>query len=129
MIKKITKMSNQAMAYHMARLAFGASILVHGAVRFPKLSAFAEGLSGQFDETIVAGFPALALAYIIPFVEAGAGVMILAGRPLVRYGLAVVGLLMGVLMVGTGLIENWAILPSQLLHLVFAYLLLYHLED
>lgn len=117
------------MAYHVARLAFGASILVHGAVRFPKLSAFAEGLSSQFDGTIVAGFPALALAYIIPFVEAGAGVMILAGRPLVRYGLAVVGLLMGVLMVGTGLIENWAILPSQLLHLVFAYLLLHHLED
>ncbi len=117
------------MAYHVARLSFGASILVHGAVRFPKLSAFAEGLSSQFDGTIVAGFPALALAYIIPFVEAAAGVMILAGRPLVRYGLAEVGLLMGVLMVGTGLIENWAILPSQLLHLVFAYLLLYHLED
>ncbi|MDF1826421.1 MAG: hypothetical protein P1U68_17385 [Verrucomicrobiales bacterium] len=129
MIKKLRAMSNQALARHMGRLAFGASIFVHGAVRFPKLSAFAEGLSSQFDGTIVAGFPALALAYLIPFVEAGAGVLILMGRPFVRYGLVVVGLLMGVLMVGTGLIENWAILPSQLLHLVFAYLLLYHLED
>lgn len=125
----LKNLSNQQLAYHVGRLAFGASILVHGGVRLPKLSAFAAGLSGQFNGTIVAGFPALAMAYVIPFVEVAGGILILMGRPFVRYGLAVVGLLMGLLMVGTCLIENWAILPSQLLHLVFAYLLLYHLED
>ena len=128
-MRTLAGIRNQTLAYHTARLAFGASMLVHGAVRFPKLATFAESVSQRFDETIVAGFPALALAYIIPFVEAAAGAMILAGRPFVRYGLAVVGLLMGILMIGTGLIEDWAILPSQLLHLTFAYLLLYHLED
>lgn len=120
----IGKLSNTALAYQSARLAVGASILVHGAVRLPKLSGFAEGMAGQFSETIVAGFPALSMAYLIPFVEVLVGVLILIGRTATRYGLALGILLMGLLMVGCCLIENWTPLVSQLVHLIAFYLLL-----
>ena len=57
------KLPNQLLAYHCARLAFGVSFFVHGAVRLPKLAAFANGVSGKFADSFLAGFPSLVMAY------------------------------------------------------------------
>ncbi|MGD7653444.1 MAG: DoxX family protein [Verrucomicrobiales bacterium] len=118
------KFSNSLLAYWGLRFAFGLSILVHGAVRFPKLAAFANGMSGQFDDTLLAGFPSLAFAYAIPFLEAGVGLALLLGGRFIRWGAFAGCLLMGGIMFGTCSLEKWDLLPSQLIHLALFYALL-----
>jgi thiosulfate dehydrogenase [quinone] large subunit len=102
----------------------GVSIFVHGAVRIPKLTAAAQGISSQYDETLLEGLPSLIAAYAIPVMEVFIGIGILIGWKLVRYSLASGILLMGILMIGTCLIENWAALPSQIIHAIAFYILL-----
>lgn len=102
----------------------GASFFVHGAVRVPKLQKFATGLSSQFDGTLLAGFPATVAAYSIPLLEVAIGLTILIGWKLSRYGLAAGILLMGLVMMGTCILEKWELLPSQIIHAVAFYLLL-----
>lgn len=118
------KMPNQQLAYHCARLAFGVSFFMHGAVRLPKLSTFANGISGKFDGTFLAGFPSLSVGYAIPIVEAAVGLALVIGGRFARAGLAVGILLMGVLMFGAAALEEFSIIVSQLLHLAVFYLLL-----
>tara|TARA_B100001971_G_scaffold168508_1_gene159911 strand:+ start:4316 stop:4768 length:453 start_codon:yes stop_codon:yes gene_type:complete len=117
-------LSNSQLAYLGLRLAFGLSILVHGAVRVPKLAAFANGMSSQFDGSLLAGFPSLAFAYAIPFLEAGVGLTLLLGGRFIRWGAFTGCLLMGGIMFGTGMLEKWELLPSQLIHLGLFYAVL-----
>ena len=117
-------LSNSKLAYFGLRFAFGISFLFHGAVRFPKLNAFAEGMSGRFDGTILSGFPSLGFAYIIPFAEVAIALSILAGWKLVRWGAFCGCLLMAGIMTGTCILKQWDILPSQLIHLLIFYLIL-----
>jgi thiosulfate dehydrogenase [quinone] large subunit len=121
MKKSIT---NSLLAYWGLRFAFGISFLVHGAVRFPKLSEFAHGLSGQFEGTLLGGFPALAFAYMIPFAEVLIALAILAGGRFIRWGAFAGCLLMGGIMFGTCFLEKWELLASQLLHLALFYVIL-----
>lgn len=114
------------LAYTGLRLAFGISFLVHGAVRFPKWSGFAEGMTAQFSETFLPSALVLAFAYLIPLAEALIGLSLLVGGCVIRWGAFAGCLLMGALMFGTCLLENWSILPSQLIHLGLFYALLMH---
>ena len=118
------EIANSLLAFWGLRFAFGLSFLMHGAVRFPKLSSFAEGLSGQFDGTFLGGIPALSFAYVIPMAEVLIGVSILAGGRLIRWGAFAGCILMGGILFGTCLLEKWELLGSQLIHLAFFYLIL-----
>ncbi len=120
----LSNLSNKKLAYLCFRISIGLAMFVHGAIRLPKLSQFANGMAETFSGSIVAGFPALSMAYLIPIAEVATGLLILIGGKAVRWGLALGILTMGLLMVGTCLIEKWEILPSQLLHAVAFYLLL-----
>ena len=117
-------LSNSKLAYLALRFAFGISFLVHGAIRFPKLSGFANGMSAQFSETLLAGFPSLAFAYIIPFAEVLIALTILIGGKFIRWGSFSGILLMGGIMFGTCILEKWEILPSQLIHMLVFFLIL-----
>ena len=112
------------LAYWGLRIAFGVSLIMHGGVRFPKLSGFAGGMSGQFDGTFLAGFPSLSFAYAIPFIEVAVGIAILVGGKVIRWGSFAGCLLMGGIMFGTCVLEKWEILPSQLIHLALFYAIL-----
>ncbi|MGF7233255.1 hypothetical protein [Arachidicoccus sp.] len=118
------KISNQQLAYHSTRIAIGISILVHGAVRFPKLNFFAHSHLIMFEHTFIAGPPTLIMCYIIPFLEAATGLLILMGGKLTRYGLTLGIVTMGILMFGATLAEKFDILISMLLHVIIFYLLL-----
>lgn len=117
-------MTNSKLAYHSLRLAMGVSILVHGAVRLPKIVKVAQGISQEFDDTIVAGIPSLIAGYTIPVLEFVIGIGILIGWKISRYALSAGILLMGLLMIGTCLIEKWANLPSMIIHAIAFYLIL-----
>jgi len=39
------KMSNQQLAFLLARITLGINLFIHGLVRIPKLNAFAEGVT------------------------------------------------------------------------------------
>ncbi|MGJ8671594.1 DoxX family protein [Rubritalea sp.] len=124
MFNSIIKLPNTTLAYHCLRFTFGISFLVHGAIRLPKIQAFATGMAGQFDDTLLAGFPALTFAYAIPFIEALVGLSLLIGGQITRIGLMTGILLMGGIMFGTCMLEKWELLTSQLLHATAFYLLL-----
>ncbi|PRP66474.1 DoxX family protein [Nonlabens agnitus] len=117
-------MSNKQLAYHSFRLAMGISILIHGAVRIPRLTQVAEGISTEFADTLLQGAPSLIVGYFIPIAELLVGIGILIGWKVIRYALAAGIALMGILMIGTCLIENWAALPSQIIHAIAFYILL-----
>ncbi|MBC2603739.1 DoxX family protein [Puniceicoccus vermicola] len=117
-------MDNHKLAYLCCRISLGLGFFMHGAVRLPKLGSFAEGISSEFAETLLSGYPSLAAGFVIPIVEAASGILILLGGKFIRWGLAAGALLMGVLMFGSGLIENWSAVMAQLVHLGIFYLLL-----
>ena len=118
------KLSNKQLAYHATRLAIGLSILFHGAVRLPKLGYFANSHLEMFSHTFIAGWPTLMMCYIIPFLEAGTGLLLLIGGKLTRYGLTLGIATMGILMFGASLSEKFDLLISMLLHTIVFYLLL-----
>ena len=118
------KYSNQQLAYHFTRIAIGLSIFVHGAVRFPILRQFAESHLKMFEHTLIAGYPALIMCYIIPFLEAGSGLIILSGGRRTRYGLLLGIATMGILMFGVCLAQKFNLVISMLLHVIVFYLLL-----
>ncbi len=99
-------------------------MLTHGAVRLPKLPGFAEGMSGQFDGTFLAGFPSLAFSYLIPFAEVAVGLCVMIGWKVIRWGAFGGCLLMGGIMFGTCVLEKWELLASQLVHLALFYAIL-----
>lgn len=116
--------SNSQLAYYGLRFGFGVPFLVHGAVRFPKLNDFANGLAGQFEGTLIGGFPALGFAYMIPFAEVLIALAILRGGAFIRWGAFAGCLLMGGIMFGTCFLEKWDLLASQLIHLALFYAIL-----
>ncbi|WP_411827953.1 DoxX family protein [Luteolibacter sp. AS25] len=120
----MTQITNSKLAYLGIRIAFGISMIFHGGIRFPKLDSFATGMSGQFSETFLAGFPALSFAYLIPFVEVAVGLSLLIGWKVICWGAFTGCLLMGGIMLGTCVLEKWELLPSQLIHLFLFYTIL-----
>ncbi|MDQ8195723.1 hypothetical protein QEH59_14910 [Coraliomargarita sp. SDUM461004] len=120
------KITNSMLAYWGLRIAFGLSLLIHGAIRLPKLASFAQGMAGQFDGTFLAGGLALAFAYVIPFAETLIALCVLLGGRVIRWGAFAGCMLMGGIMFGTGVLEKWELLPSQLIHLAFFYAILMH---
>ena len=56
--------------------------------------------------------------------EAGVGLTLLLGGRFIRWGAFTGCLLMGGIMFGTGMLEKWELLPSQLIHLGLFYAVL-----
>ena len=111
--------------YTLLRLALGFSIFFHGVQRFaigldrfarPEIAAFAH----------VPGMPVALVpfvVYLIPIVETIAGAAILLGF-VTYYGLLAEGILMLVLIFGTCMQGNWAVLAMQIPYPVIIFLLL-----
>jgi thiosulfate dehydrogenase [quinone] large subunit len=122
------QLTNQQLAYQATRIAIGISIFFHGAVRIPKLSFFAHSHLEMFSHTFIGGTPTLIMCYIIPFLEASTGLLILIGGKITRYGLTLGIATMGILMFGASLAEKFDLLISMLLHVIIFFLLLTHKE-
>jgi thiosulfate dehydrogenase [quinone] large subunit len=110
-------------AYAILRLCLGMNMLLHGAVRIPHLAAFANGMTLQFQGTVLPGFAVQAFGWLLPFVEGLVGLLLVLGWR-TRTALVAGGLFMVILVTGTALRSDWQALGTQMLYSALYYLLL-----
>lgn len=111
------------LAYATLRFTLGLSILMHGLVRFPHLTAFADGMVKLFVNTPLPAFTVRLFALSLVFVETAVGLFILLGL-WTRWALFLGALTMAVLVFGTALRSDWDTLAIQLLYaLIYAILI------
>lgn len=114
--------TDAALAHGILRFTLGINICLHGAQRFPTLSAFAGGVIKQFDGLLPTAVVA-PYAYALPFAEALIGALLIVGA-FQRVSLAAGALLMASLTFGTALRGEHEVLAEQLgYELVYAALL------
>ena len=107
----------------LLRLAIAVSMLGHGLVRLPKLSAFSSWMVNSFKKSMLPEILVVPFSYVLPLAEFTAGLLLLTGLFTVPVLIAA-AIIMIVLIFGTTMIENWDAIPSQLIHVAFYALLL-----
>lgn len=120
-------MINNPAAFLLLRLALAASMFTHGLVRLPKLDKFSTWMIGNFEKSMIPKFMILPFSYALPVVEFSIGLLLIIGiftKPALIAG----GIVIIFLLSGTGMIENWEAIPSQLIHIAFFAILLSSIE-
>jgi len=115
-------------SYLMLRLAIGLSMFGHGLVRLPKLSGFSKWMVKSFEGSMLPEIIVVPFSYALPVLELCVGLLLLIGL-FTRQAILLGALIMLMLIFGTTLIENWAILPSQLFHVIFFAVLMNYIDD
>ena len=116
-------LSNRVLAWHLLRVSLGMNFLLHGLVRLPNLSGFAQGMQSNFAETVLPGPLVLAFGHVLPFVEAVLGGWLVSGLRS-RWALVAGSLLMLILQFGTALRQDWNALAIQMLYSLIYFQLL-----
>lgn len=120
-------MINNPTAFLLLRLAIAASMFTHGLVRLPKLDKFSAWMIGNFEKSMIPKFMVLPFSYALPIAEFSIGLLLILGiftKPALIAGSVVMIMLLS----GTGMIENWEAIPSQLIHIAFFAILLSNIE-
>jgi thiosulfate dehydrogenase [quinone] large subunit len=120
-------MTNNTLAFVLARIAIATSLFGHGLVRLPKLSGFSHWMVGQFQKSLLPEALVLPFSYALPIAEFLTGLLLLIGL-FTKQALVAGIVLMVLLLFGTSLIENWDAIPSQLIHVAFLAMLLSNLS-
>ncbi len=119
-----TPLLDRQLAFAGLRIIAGINMLMHGLVRLPDLSGFADGLAGAFEPTILPELMVRPFAYALTFAEAAVGLMLVVGWK-VRWALVGCLAIMAALVFGTALRQEWATLSTQMIYaLVFFALLM-----
>ena len=106
-------LSDAALAYAGLRLTFGVDMFVHGATRIASgPTRFATGLVAQIAPTPLPPTLVRPFGVVLPAVEAVLGVLLVVGL-WTRGALVAGGLLMTVLVFGTGLQGRWDTVAMQ----------------
>ena len=122
-------MSNKKLALFLFRIVVGVNFFMHGAVRIlGDYSGFASGIVSDFGETFLYPLSVMALAYVIPIVELIVGIILITGYKL-RYGLILGCLLMAVLIFGMSLLQQWAVVGTQMRDAISLCRILHFQED
>ncbi len=116
-----------ALAFLAFRLALGINMLLHGLTRLPVLNEFAAKLVVQFQDTLLPAAMVRAFAYSLSFIEAAIGLFLLVGFR-TGWTLFAANLLMGALMFGTALRQDWATLGTQLIYATAFFLAHLHVH-
>ncbi len=116
-------MINKPLSCFLLRLAVAMSMLTHGLVRIPKLEAFASGMAQNFQPSMLPQDLVLVFGYFLPIAELLIGILLLIGL-FTKYATIGGALVMSMLIFGSGMIEQWGAMPSQLIHALFFVLLL-----
>lgn len=110
-------------SFLLLRVAIGISFFGHGLVRFPKLQAFSNWMTGNFKQSMLPEAMVVPFSYVLPFAEFTIGLLLLSGF-LTKYALIAGGIVMLLLLFGATMIENWDAIPSQIMHIVVLAILL-----
>jgi thiosulfate dehydrogenase (quinone) large subunit len=124
-------MNTKPNASHLlARLPIGMSMLSHGIDRMPKLQAFTDHITGQFDKTFLPLSLVAFFSHVLPFLELLIGILLLSGL-FTRFGCILGVLLMTALIFGSSLLEQWENVFTQVVYgayfaLLFCYAMYNH---
>lgn len=114
--------------YLFIRLGVGMSLFGHGLVRMPKLVDFSEWMLHKFENAMLPLFLVKVFSYALPVAEFSIGLLLLLG--LFTKQAAISGaILFLILIFGSCMIEEWAAIPSQLIHILFLSILLYTISN
>jgi thiosulfate dehydrogenase [quinone] large subunit len=115
-----------AIAYTFLRVIFGINFFNHGFTRLDNLVGFAQSMADMFQETFAPSWLVWAIGFCVPIVELIVGALLIVGwktLPTLMTGFG----LMGILMYGVTLLQNWDTATSQLIYcLVFFILILFN---
>lgn len=117
-------MNNNQLAQLVMRIGLGINMLMHGLVRIPKLTTFVTKMGAGFSQTILPSFLTNAFLYTLPFLEFASGVLILVGGQFSRWGYLLGGCIIGALLFGTTLKEDWTGAGNQMIYVIAFYLAL-----
>ena len=118
-------MNKTRICYFVARTLMGFNILMHGAVRIPKLEEWSRATTDQFEATILPNQLVNMATLAIPFIELLVGIFLLLGL-FTRFGIVLGWFLIFMLMFGSSLLEEWGNVFTQNLYgLYFVGLFLY----
>lgn len=121
------KLTNDQLAFFVARITIGLNFLIHGLVRIPKLSKFAEGIVNGFKETYLPEFMVSPFAYALPFMEFLLGLFLILGFK-TRFASVAGAILIAILIFGSGIKEDWAAVGTQMIYAIFFFLLIKNLD-
>lgn len=99
-------MHKTRICYLVARCLMGLNLLMHGAVRLPKLEAWSTGTAEIFAHTFLPPRLVLLTAILIPCVETLVGICLVLGL-FTRFGIVLGWLLIFTLMFGSSILEEW----------------------
>ncbi|MFZ0744692.1 MAG: DoxX family membrane protein [Terracidiphilus sp.] len=113
---KASSGKDSALAYALLRATLGLNIFMHGLSRIlvgPPV--FAATLDKMFQQTLLSGWPVHVFGLVLPWIEAGLGLLLLLG---LKTRMALIGgaLLIVLLTFGTSLRQDWAIAGTQLIY-------------
>lgn len=112
---------------HLLRFGLGIDMLLHGVVRIPNLDAFVAHSSAGFKTSFLPAVLVTCFLYILPFIEAIIGLLILIGGKTSRLGYIAGGFLIGILLFGTASHQAWDVASQQVIYLIaFAIALAFH---
>lgn len=113
-------------SYLVARILMGLNLLMHGAVRIPKLEEWSTNTAADFSQTFLPQKLVLLTTILIPCVELIVGICLLLGL-FTRFGIVLGWILIFTLMLGSSILEEWGNVFNQNLYglyLVGLYLFL-----
>ena len=111
--------------FFFLKLPIALSLLGHGLVRLPKLKIFAEGMVASMEQSVLPKTLILSFGYVLPFLEAIAGLTLLIGFQTRNSILAGLGI-MSFLIFGSCTVENWGAVQAQLIHSFYLFGLLWY---
>ena len=116
--------SDQRLAYALLRIVVGLNLMMHGVSRMlAGPGAFAAHMVGQFAHAPLPVWSVWGFGMMLPALEALLGLLLLLGLR-TRAALVAASLLIMVLTFGSALLQDWAIVGSQLIYaLVYSVLL------
>lgn len=116
------------LAQLVIRLGLGINMLMHGLTRIPNLSSFVNKMAAGFAETPMPEPLTRAFLFVLPFMEAISGALILAGGRFSKWGYTLGGFIIAALLFGTTLKQDWGTAGSQLVYVIAFYLALRGLD-
>jgi thiosulfate dehydrogenase (quinone) large subunit len=123
----VNPQNHKALAYGTFRLALGIVELMHCLARLPILAGFAANMVKQFQGTILPGWFVYGFGSVLPFLEGLIGLALILGL-FTRWALLAASLLMSILIFGTSLHSDWAIVGTQMIYVIAFFIALFFLE-
>lgn len=109
-------------AYLIARLSIGMSMFAHGLVRMPKLDGFSNWMVTSFKDAALPEALVRPFSYALPVLELAVGVLLLLGL-FTRISIITGSIIMLALIFGSGMIEKWDAVFTQIVYgVIFAIL-------